>query len=62
MKESQLKLGRLVQCFCSECKLNQQGFQWTLPRTKGKHVLYDKLTKNKNEQGICSFYNNRDHS
>ncbi|CAO0790619.1 unnamed protein product [Mucor circinelloides] len=52
MKEAQLKLGRLVQCFCSICDTNQQGFQWTLPRTKSKHVLYEKTMRDKQERDL----------
>lgn len=53
MKEAQQKLGRLVQCSCSLCSDNPQGFQWTLPRTKSKHVLYEKTMRDKQEQGKC---------
>ncbi|CAO3648217.1 unnamed protein product [Mucor fragilis] len=52
MKEAQHKLGRLVQCSCSLCSENQQGFQWILPRTKSKHILYEKTMGNKQEQDL----------
>ncbi|GAN04031.1 hypothetical protein MAM1_0053c03489 [Mucor ambiguus] len=52
MKEAQQKLGRLVQCSCSLCDGNQQGFQWILPRTKSKHVLYEKTMNKKQEQDL----------
>lgn len=48
--KSDNKLGRLVQCRCSHTCLpnSNHGFQWILPRTKSKHMLYEQIQqKNK---------------
>lgn len=41
------KLGRLVQCRCHHtCNSHDLGYQWLLPRTKSKHMLFERV-KNK---------------
>lgn len=50
--KSDIKLGRLVQCRCSHTCLpnSNHGFQWILPRTKSKHMLYEQIQQ-KNKKG-----------
>lgn len=52
MKE-EAKLGRLVQCKCSHtCATEDIGYQWILPRTKSKHMLFEGiLVKDQQDQG-----------
>ncbi|KAG2207762.1 hypothetical protein INT47_011882 [Mucor saturninus] len=50
------RLGRLVQCKCAHTCLpdSPHGFQWLLPRTKSKHMLYQQVSqKNKHESATC---------
>ncbi|KAG2232645.1 hypothetical protein INT48_004245 [Thamnidium elegans] len=46
--KNEIKLGRLVQCNCHHTCLpnSKHGFQWLLPRTKSKHMLYQQVQQN----------------
>lgn len=50
------RLGRFVKCRCSHTCLpySNHGFQWILPRTKSKHMLYQQ-TQQKNSNGKYYF-------
>ncbi|CAO3619272.1 unnamed protein product [Mucor hiemalis] len=53
--KSDIKLGRLVQCRCSHTCLpnSSHGFQWLLPRTKSKHMMYEYIQQ-KNQKATST--------
>jgi hypothetical protein len=51
------KIGRLVQCRCHHtCISHDLGYQWLLPRTKSKHMLYDRVKNKQTKKSGKTFW------